>query len=57
MEEAVHITYNKAVEELRAREYPMLEGWLSLEMSVYVLTGIQARPISTMPEPPYTPSR
>lgn len=27
MEEAAHIAHDKAVEELREREYPMLQGW------------------------------
>jgi hypothetical protein len=26
MEEATHLSYNGAIEELRAKEYPMLQG-------------------------------
>jgi hypothetical protein len=26
MEEATHLSYNDAIEELRAKEYPMLQG-------------------------------
>jgi hypothetical protein len=32
MDETACISYNNAVEELRAREYPMLQGKLSFEM-------------------------
>jgi hypothetical protein len=33
MDEAARISYDHGVEELRAKEYPMLQGQLHLQMS------------------------
>lgn len=58
MEEAACISYNNAVEELRAREYPMLKGeYLLGEGMEYQLILSKAQPTSIMLGLLSTPSR
>ncbi len=57
MEAVAHITYNKAVEELRRREYPMLEGWFDVIVFYMCINLVQGQPTLTMPEPRSTRSR
>jgi molybdenum cofactor sulfurtransferase len=57
MDEAACISYNNAVEELRAREYPMLQGKFRLEHERAKAYTEQILPILTMLGPHSTRNR
>lgn len=56
MGEAAHASYNNAIEELRVKEYPMLQG-KSVEYPRGPMLTYQTRRTWTMPAPRSTPNR